>query len=409
MSTNYPSSFDDSTSLPVESTTTSLSTNHVPNHTNSRDAIIALQTKVGVNSSAVTTTHDYKLSGVTGSDKAVSKTGTETLTNKTLTAPVINVGSDATGDMYYRNSGGTFTRLAIGSSGQVVTVAGGVPTYATPTAVSDGSYAAKGVLQGLTDASTSGLTISSGVISVNSGTGANNIVKLNGSSQIPAVDGSLLTGIEGLYSHAVSTGTQDNYYAMPLSIMNTSSTSAVGWTASTVTFTSGGIGGYFLLTPTASSNFELSTGSLPGSGSTLIYNITTNKALRVKGKIAIEDLSDRKGFGFCITPANIHTAHTDVTNGEVRFVFNGSSLYAQNANGTTATSTDISSGLTLTNWNTYEIIFTPGTSALFYVNGTLKATHTTNLPTSGAIVVAYGVNANGRRMSIVPPVLSLQS
>ncbi len=50
--------------------------------------IEAIEAKVGVNSSAVTTSHDYKLSGVTGTDKAVSKTGTETLTNKTLTSPL---------------------------------------------------------------------------------------------------------------------------------------------------------------------------------------------------------------------------------------------------------------------------------------------------------------------------------
>ncbi len=54
------------------------------------DAVEALEAKVGANSSAVTTSHDYKLSGITGSDKAVSKTGTETLTNKTFTTPVIN-------------------------------------------------------------------------------------------------------------------------------------------------------------------------------------------------------------------------------------------------------------------------------------------------------------------------------
>ena len=51
--------------------------------------INALGAKVGKDSSAVTTSHDYKLSGVTGTDKAVSKTGTETLTNKTLTSPTI--------------------------------------------------------------------------------------------------------------------------------------------------------------------------------------------------------------------------------------------------------------------------------------------------------------------------------
>jgi hypothetical protein len=54
------------------------------------DSIEKLEAKVGATSSAVTTSHDYKLSGVTSSDKAVSKTGTETLTNKTLTAPVIS-------------------------------------------------------------------------------------------------------------------------------------------------------------------------------------------------------------------------------------------------------------------------------------------------------------------------------
>lgn len=47
--------------------------------------IAAIAAKLGVDSSAVTTSHDYKLSAVTGSDKAASKAGTETLTNKTIT------------------------------------------------------------------------------------------------------------------------------------------------------------------------------------------------------------------------------------------------------------------------------------------------------------------------------------
>src|SRR3990167_5658565 len=49
----------------------------------------AIEAKVGKDSSAVTTSHDYKLSGVTSTDKAVSKTGTETLTSKTLTTPTL--------------------------------------------------------------------------------------------------------------------------------------------------------------------------------------------------------------------------------------------------------------------------------------------------------------------------------
>lgn len=54
-----------------------------------------------------------------------------TLANKTLTSPVINVGSDATGDIYYRNSSGAFTRLAFTSNGDVLQLVGGVPTWQT--------------------------------------------------------------------------------------------------------------------------------------------------------------------------------------------------------------------------------------------------------------------------------------
>lgn len=44
-----------------------------------------------------------------------------------------NLGSDATGDIYYRNSSGYFIRLPIGSNTHVLTVTGGVPTWAAPT------------------------------------------------------------------------------------------------------------------------------------------------------------------------------------------------------------------------------------------------------------------------------------
>ena len=60
------------------------------------------------------------------SSTLVSLVSTDTLTNKTLTAPVINVGSDADGDIYYRASG-AFTRLPKGSAGQVLTINSGAP------------------------------------------------------------------------------------------------------------------------------------------------------------------------------------------------------------------------------------------------------------------------------------------
>jgi hypothetical protein len=146
MPISYPSSLDTFTN-PISSDTLN-SVPHATQHSNANDAISALEAKVGANSSAVTTSHDYKLSGVTGTDKAVSKTGTETLTNKTLTAPQINMGSDTTGDIYYRTSGGATARLPIGSTGQILDVSSaGIPEWAANPSASDASTTVKGVVE----------------------------------------------------------------------------------------------------------------------------------------------------------------------------------------------------------------------------------------------------------------------
>lgn len=195
MATNYPAALDDSTTIPVESANTKLSVNHVTAHQNIQDAIEAIEAKVGIDGSAVNTSHDYKLSEVTSTDKAVGKSATQTLTNKTLTSPLINLGSDAEGDTYYRNAAGVLVRLPKGTDNHIMKMNGNVPNWEAETSITDASYSTKGIVQGLTDAATSGLTISSGVISVNSGTGANQIVKLDGSSKLPAVDGSALTNV----------------------------------------------------------------------------------------------------------------------------------------------------------------------------------------------------------------------
>lgn len=53
-------------------------------------------------------------------------------TSPTLTTPIINVGSDAANDIYYRNGSGAFTRLANGTTGQLLTATtGGAPSWTT--------------------------------------------------------------------------------------------------------------------------------------------------------------------------------------------------------------------------------------------------------------------------------------
>lgn len=52
--------------------------------------------------------------------------------NNTLVADLrVSLGSDATGDVYFRNSSGFFSRLGVGASGQVLTVVSGLPAWST--------------------------------------------------------------------------------------------------------------------------------------------------------------------------------------------------------------------------------------------------------------------------------------
>ncbi len=71
-----------------------------------------------------------------GTDTLVARATTDTLTNKTLTASnnvlggvTMTLGSDGTGDIYYRNSGGILTRLARGTANQLLHGGASIPAY----------------------------------------------------------------------------------------------------------------------------------------------------------------------------------------------------------------------------------------------------------------------------------------
>ncbi len=73
-----------------------------------------------------------------------------------------------------------------------------------------------------------------------------------------------------------------------------------------------------------------------------------------------------------------------ITSRGVRFYNEGNTLYASNADGTSETRTDVTKGITLTNFNSYRMVFTAATDAKFYINDVLVATHTTNIPSAGS-------------------------
>jgi len=100
--TNYPTNLDTLTNPTAGDSVSVVS--HASQHTDANDAIEALQAKVGKNTSEVTTSHDYKLSNVTGSAKAVAsdtyatdKAGLEASINantSSITTKVGNTGNE---------------------------------------------------------------------------------------------------------------------------------------------------------------------------------------------------------------------------------------------------------------------------------------------------------------------------
>lgn len=142
---------------------------------------------------------------------------TQTLTNKTLTSPQLNFGSDATGDMIYRTSGGTTARLAIGTAAMILQVsAAGIPEWAVNPAAADASTTVKGVVEIATTAeitagTSAGATGAKLVVPADAvaQSGADKVLKLNSSGQLPALDGSLLTGVVPSVTGKVNVTTTD--------------------------------------------------------------------------------------------------------------------------------------------------------------------------------------------------------
>lgn len=111
MPINFPTSLDTFTN--PNSTDNTATFGHAALHTDINDAVEALQAKVGVNGSAVNTSHDFKLSGVADGDYAASLAGVETLTNKTLTTPTIASFANAAHDHADAAGGGGLAESAV--------------------------------------------------------------------------------------------------------------------------------------------------------------------------------------------------------------------------------------------------------------------------------------------------------
>lgn len=106
----------------------------------------------------------------------VTETTSATLTNKTLTSPIINYGSDAAGDLYRRNAANTGQeRIPVGTNTHVLTLVAGVPTWAAPSGggggITNGAANTELMMSNGTNAIASGIfaTAATGSLTLGSG------------------------------------------------------------------------------------------------------------------------------------------------------------------------------------------------------------------------------------------------
>lgn len=155
-----------------------------------------------------------------------------TVTTGTLSTGVViagvtmTLGSDATGDIYYRNSSGVLTRLGIGSTANVLTVAGGLPSWAAPAA----SSLVVGSTAIASGTSTRILYDNAGVLGEYTLTGSGTVVVMQTSPSLitPALGVATATSVNGLIiTTTTGTLTVTNGKTLAVSDSTTLATNAI--------------------------------------------------------------------------------------------------------------------------------------------------------------------------------------
>lgn len=138
---------------------------------------------------------------------------------------------------------------------------------------------------------------------------------------------------------------------------------------------------------------------------------TSNPGKKIKMKFVASTFTSGSSSyaygGFSTAVSSVSpTATADKT---FRFVINNSTVYAVTSDGTGNTNTPLG-GVSVGTYipHVFEIVWNPGTDVKYYVDGVLKATHTTTIPASGAINIAFGCGAGANMPMSQTIVLSQQ-
>lgn len=207
------------------------------------------------------------------------------------------------------------------------------------------------------------------------------VVGLDASSKLPAVDGSQLTNLPNNYLGAgISTNLSSYYnYVIPMASANWTETGFGSSVWKNIYWTVG----------TFSNTSNESSPIVSGAGTQKSFS--DNKKIIADFTAKQSGISGNGSAGWGIATSTAAIEYNYASSHHAIFVVNSATgnLYAQTSNGVNVTDTQIT-GITTTNDNQYRIEYNPGVSVLFYVNGILKATVVTNLPSTGNVNFVYG-------------------
>lgn len=162
---------------------------------------------------------------------------------------------------------------------------------------------------------------------------------------------------------------------------------------------------------TSSAYLAVEDSLFKANATTLNFNATNKIIMDWWAKLPSTGTGDIN-MGFAASGTDFNLVYNDSTTGSrVVFAQKGTGeLYATIAKQLTGvTNTDISSGLTLTNWNNYRIELDLSNNALFYINGVLKTTLSgANLPSSSSSIdIGYG-RSDTSLFTVTAPHISLE-
>jgi len=332
---------------------------------------------------------------------------TQTLTNKTLTSPQINFSSNGVGDLIYRNGSGITDRLAIGSTDQILAVQGGVPTWIANPSATTATTSAAGIVELATTAETE------------TGTDATRAVTPDGLHDMTTLAGAGWFLDEDTMSSdsATKTASQQSIKAYVDTNLGSSTNSTVNTSTGTRTYVTtqlhvdADLGWSITGTPAYHANgFSIAATTNARVNLTLLgrpdsYDNGVLFSSGIDCKIAYWFIPISASAGTTAAGAGdiwffhgftdatgSNSSVSDITSFSDRkagFSHYNGKIYTLTADGSAVTATEVDATDDGQVKKHYLVAFTP-TSVTFYINGTLVATHTTNIPVTQTLRVYWG-------------------